>query len=335
MPFLSSSHLSHPLAITLCFSELSHVMGDLVLQKIAISGPTLASMIQRLSSSPADLDGLLFGHVTCIALSTLSDDSVQSTPDSQLVATISSFLSFPSLLYFYDSLGRVDSSRLTLTNLNQKPLIGWFSFRRKTPLRPSMRESSVTRSLPSNPQLYLPVQNASSESLFAPSIFLLFTTPLQDQFIQTCQYRAFQFQSSNLCFNPLSIDIVNIGPAFRGHYGAFSPTSALPFLNCELRSSSAINECRNEENLIGMKRIAKDQSELDMCAEGMQIGRLNQLIGPEAVNYTAGLEDLYEKMLCKIESLARLVEASSAKVVEQENHNRKLRYKVARSAGLE
>lgn len=84
-----------------------------------------------------------------------------------------------------------------------------------------------------------------------------------------------------------------------------------------------------------MKRIAKDQSELDMCAEGMQIGRLNQLIGPEAVNYTAGLEDLYKKMLCKIESLARLVEASSAKVVEQENHNRKLRYKVARSAGLE
>ncbi|TYG54552.1 hypothetical protein ES288_D09G200000v1 [Gossypium darwinii] len=301
-------------------------MGDLVLQKIAISGPTLASMIQRLSSSPADLDGLLFGHVTCVAPSALSDDSVQSTPDSQLVATISSFLSFPSLLS-YDSLGRVDSSRLTLTNLNQKPLIGWFSFRRKTPLRPSMRESSVTRSLPSNPQLYLPIQNASSESLFAPSIFLLFTTPLQDQFIQV--------QSSNLCFNPLPIDIVNIGPAFRGHYGAFSPTSALPFLNCELRSSSAINECRNEENLIGMKRIAKDQSELDMCAEGMQIGRLNQLIGPEAVNYTAGLEDLYKKMLCKIESLARLVEASSAKVVEQENHNRKLRYKVARSAGLE
>lgn len=66
-----------------------------------------------------------------------------------------------------------------------------------------------------------------------------------------------------------------------------------------------------------MKRTAKDQSELDLCAEGMQIGRLNQLIGPEAVNYTAGLEDLYEKMLCKIENLARLVEASSAKVVEQ------------------
>ena len=78
-----------------------------------------------------------------------------------------------------------------------------------------------------------------------------------------------------------------------------------------------MNEDRNEENLIGMKQTEKDQSELDMCAEGMQIGRLSWLIGPEAVNYPAGLVVLYEKMLSKIESLARLVEASSAKVLEQ------------------
>ncbi|XWS43895.1 hypothetical protein CRYUN_Cryun16bG0144000 [Craigia yunnanensis] len=307
-------------------------MDDLVLQKIAISGPTLASMIQRLSSSPADVDGLLFGHVTYIAPSTLSDDSAQTPSDSQPVATISSFLSFPSLLSFYDSLGRVNSSRLTPTHLNHKPLIGWFSSRRRTPLRPSMRESAVTRSLSSIPNLSLPIQNANFNSVFAPSIFLLFTTPGQDQFIQTNQYRAFQFQSSKLCLNPVSIDIVNIGPAFRGHYGSFSPSSALPFLNCELRSLTAMNEDRKEENLIGMNQSEKDQSELDMCAEGMQVGKLSQLIGPEAVNYTAGLEDLYEKMLSKIESLARLVEVSSAKVIEQENHNRKLRYKVARSA---
>ncbi|XWS67300.1 hypothetical protein CRYUN_Cryun05aG0275600 [Craigia yunnanensis] len=165
--------------------------------------------------------------------------------------------------------------------------------------------------------LSLPIQNSNFNSLFAPSIFLLFTTPVQDQFIQTNQYRAFQFQSSKLCFTLVSIDIVNIGPAFRGHYGSFSPSSALPFLNCQLRSLTAMNEDRNEENLIGMKQTAKDQSELDMCAQGMQIGRLSRLIGPEAVNYTAGLEDLYEKMLSKIESLARLVEASSAKVLEQ------------------
>ncbi|XP_021289016.1 uncharacterized protein LOC110420142 [Herrania umbratica] len=309
-------------------------MDDPVLQKIAISGPTLASMIQRLSSSPADVDGLLFGHVTYITPSTLPDDSAQTPPDSQLVATISSFVSFPSLLSFYDSLGRVDSSRLA-PHLNHKSIVGWFSSRRKTPLRPSMREFSVSRSLSSIPSLSLPVQDANFNSHFTPSIFLLFTTPIQDQFIQTNQYRAFQFQSAKLRFNPVSIDIVNIGPAFRGHYGSFSPNSELPFLNCELRSLTAMNEDRTEENLSGMKQAGKDQSELDMCAEGMQIGRLSRLIGPEAVNYTAGLEDLYQKMLSKIESLARLVETSSAKVLEQENHNRKLRYKVARSTGVE
>ncbi|KAK8500239.1 hypothetical protein V6N12_041481 [Hibiscus sabdariffa] len=92
---------------------------------------------------------------------------------------------------------------------------------------------------------------------------------------------------------------------------------------------------RNEETLIGIKQTEKDQSLLDTCAEGMQVGRLSRLIGPEAISYTSGLEDLYEKMLLKTESLVRLVEASSAKVVEQENHNRKLRYKVARSVGVE
>ncbi|XP_022742635.1 uncharacterized protein LOC111293869 isoform X2 [Durio zibethinus] len=169
-----------------------------------------------------------------------------------------------------------------------------------------MRESSVAHALFSIPNLSLPILNANFNSLFGPSIFLPFTTPVQDQFIQTNQHRAFQFQSSNLCFNPLS---VNIGPAFRGHYGSFSRSSALPFLNCELRSSTAMNEDRNEENLIGLKQTAKDQSDLDMCAKGMQIGRLSRLIGQEAVNYTAGLKE--------IESLARLVEASSAKVLEQ------------------
>ncbi|KAL4273831.1 hypothetical protein GQ457_13G013870 [Hibiscus cannabinus] len=303
-------------------------LGD---HKLAVSlpGPTLASMIQRLSSSTADVDGLLFGHVSYIAPSTLPDDPAQASPDSQLLATISGFLCFPSLLSFYDSLGRVDPSRLSSTT----PLIGWFSSRRKTPLRPSMREFSVTRSLSSTPSLSLPIQNSDPHSLFAPSIFLLFTTPLQDQFIQTNQYRAFHFQSSRPCFNPLSVDVVNIGPAFRGHYGSFSPTSVLPFLSCELRSLTPMNEDRNEETLIGMKQVEKDQSLLDTCAEGMQVGRLSRLI--EATNYSSGLEDLYEKMLLKTESLARLVEASSAKVLEQENHNRKLRYKVARSVGVE
>lgn len=86
------------------------------------------------------------------------------------------------------------------------------------------------------------------------------------------------------------------------------------------------------ESLVSIKRGLKDQKELDLCAEGFEIGRLNKLMGSDASNYTVELEHLYDKMLVKLDSLARLVETSSAKVLEQENHNMKLRYKVA---GLE
>lgn len=96
-----------------------------------------------------------------------------------------------------------------------------------------------------------------------------------------------------------------------------------------------MSEDRDDESLGQRKRVSKIQRELDMCAEGLEVGDLSRLVGSQAVNYTAGVEDLYEKMLTKIENLARLVEKSSAKVLEQENHNRKLRLKVARSAGLE
>lgn len=63
--------------------------------------------------------------------------------------------------------------------------------------------------------------------------------------------------------------------------------------------------------------LTKDQTQLDACAEGFEVGRLSKLMGNEAANYSAGLEDLYEKMLAKIETLARQVEQSSAMVFEQ------------------
>ncbi|XP_065854362.1 uncharacterized protein [Euphorbia lathyris] len=310
-------------------------MDDLSLQKVAISGPTLASMLQRFSSSFGDVDGLLFGHVTHIT-PTLSDDFPQSHTDSdspQLVATVTSFLCPGSPLSFYDSLGRVDSTTLLRLLSSQSPrhFLGWFSGRRKTPLRPSMREFSVSRSLSFNSQFSFPIKNSENLKNLRPCIFLLLATPLQDQFIHTHEYRAYQFRVSTQSFDPKAIDIINIGPAFRGHYESFSPNSPFPMLNCELSSLSAMNEDRDEESLSGMKQVSNDQSDLDMCAEGFLVSNLSRLMGPEASNYSSGMETLYEKMLAKIDSLAKQVEKSNAKVLEQENHNRKLRYKVARA----
>lgn len=70
------------------------------------------------------------------------------------------------------------------------------------------------------------------------------------------------------------------------------------------------------EHLSEMRQAAKYQNEIDLIAEGFPVEKLSRLMGPEASNYTAGLEEMYEKMLTKIDSLARLVDDSSAQVVE-------------------
>lgn len=71
-----------------------------------------------------------------------------------------------------------------------------------------------------------------------------------------------------------------------------------------------------EERLSVMMQATKDKKELDSMVEGFEIGNLKRLMGPEANAYAAGLEEMYEKMLTKISSLARQVEKSSARVLE-------------------
>lgn len=81
-----------------------------------------------------------------------------------------------------------------------------------------------------------------------------------------------------------------------------------------------MNEDRNEESLSEKKQAAKEQ-EVDVCAEGFGIANLRRLMmGSEASHHTEGLEDLYEKMLAKIENLATQVEKSNAMVLEQVSH---------------
>ncbi|XP_030481261.1 uncharacterized protein LOC115698207 [Cannabis sativa] len=316
-------------------------MADLPLQKIAISGPTLASLIQRFSFSPGAVDGLLFGHVTHITPSNLSDDFPSTTTptsdSSPLVATVTGFICSGTINSFYDSTGRIDSqalNRLLAGSDQHRTLIGWFSGRRKTQLRPSIREFCVSASLSLKTDLSIPIVDNPIAANLASCVFILFGTPFLDQPIHTHEYRGYQFRTLARSFEPKSIDIVNIGPAFRGNYGSFSPNSPFPLLPCELRTSP-MSEDRNDESLGQRKQVSKIQRELDVCAQGLEVGELSKLMGSQAMNYTSGVEDMYEKMLAKIENLASLVEKSSANVLEQENHNRKLKSKIARFPAME
>ncbi|KAM0061299.1 hypothetical protein Hdeb2414_s0004g00134291 [Helianthus debilis subsp. tardiflorus] len=275
------------------------------LHKIQISGPTLASLLHRFSSSPADFDGLLFGRISHLTPSTLSDDPSPSDDHPTLIATVTSFFSAPSPTTFHSpSLHHLISS-------SPDPLIGWFSGRRKTPLRPSMRESSLTLTLSSDPTFNL-----------TNCIFILLTTPFQDQLIHTHEYKAFQFRSSTGLFEPKTLDVVNLGPAFRGHYGSFTPNSRFPDLPFEVKGLGSESMVEDEG------KVENDKFGL-VCDEGFNVGRLKSLMGSEAAGYTAELEELYGNMIKKMNGLARVVEQSSARLLEQEKHNMKLRCKVA------
>ncbi|XP_075502363.1 uncharacterized protein LOC142540248 [Primulina tabacum] len=295
-------------------------MDDFPIDKVNISGATLASLLHRSAASPADLHGFLFGHATLSIPTPLSDDSTSAAATQIITATITSFLSLPSHL----ALPPPSPSPSTAS------LLGWFSARRKTPLRPSLRDSTTTLTLSSSLSLAFTPQNSTIS--LPPSLFLLLTTPFQDQLIHTHEYKAFQYRIPAYSFEPKSLTIINIGPSFRSQFDFFVPNAPFPFMDFEPRGSDAMAEDDKEQTLGSTKRNLVNQKQLDMHAEGFDIHRLNKLVGTEAVNYTNELEDLYGKMLAKIDGLSRSVEQTSAKVLEQENHNMRLRYKVA---GLE
>ncbi|KAL7136119.1 hypothetical protein ABFS83_10G008300 [Erythranthe nasuta] len=292
-------------------------MDDFPIDKIQISGATLASLLHRSSAAAGDIHGYLFGYATVFTSNSLSDHPSTTSATSLLIATITSFISLPSHLPLPPPPPATNSTAL----------VGWFSARRRTPLRPSLKDSTTSISLSSSPTLAFTPQN--STITLPPSLFLLITTPFQDQLIHTHEYKAFQCKGN--AFDPKSITIVNIGPSFRSQYDSFSPNVQFPMMDCELRGSNAMIEDSRGESLADGKRNLKDQKQLDTFSDGFEIKRLGKLMGSEAA-YTDELEDLYDKMLAKFDGLSKLVEQTNAKVLEQENRNMKLRYRVA---GLE
>ncbi|KNA03657.1 hypothetical protein SOVF_207040 [Spinacia oleracea] len=301
-------------SLSLSSPPSSSAMEDLPLLKVSISGPTLSSLINRFASASSNTEGLLFGKFSLHTPSLTDDDSPSPSPHpSSLIATVTGFISSGN------SPGDLDS---LLRRNHHRHVIGWFSGRRRSPLRPSLHEFAVSQSL------------SSADS---PRIFLLLTTPFHDSqsLIHTHEYRVYHFVKSGNCFEATPLDVVNIGPAFRGQYSAFSPNSELPCLPYEFQGGSPMKEDEKERenmNLREMKRVAKDQKDLEAYAAGYELGSLSRLVGSDAVSYVGGVEELYEKMLAKLDCLANQVEGSSSKVLEMEIHNMKLRHRVA---GLE
>ncbi|GAB2263748.1 hypothetical protein Droror1_Dr00025882 [Drosera rotundifolia] len=270
------------------------------LQTLQIPGPTLAALL-HLCSFSTTLSGHLFGHLS-LSLSPISDSSPSSY--STLSLTLSSFLS-------------------TTTTTSSPPsssssLIGAFASRRRSPLRLSLLDyhhclNSIN-------------QSQSQHHDHDPFVFLLVVNNDQNA-IDTFEFKAFQFRVSTMSFDPIAVEIVNIGPGFRAGYGSFSPNSRLPYLGYERAMGSPMREDEREEREVslGELRREKEGMALEAYAEGYDVGSLGRLMGGMNVK---GIEELYGKMLGRLEGLAREVEVSEEKVIEKEKRNNELRYKV-------
>ncbi|GJM88190.1 hypothetical protein PR202_ga04220 [Eleusine coracana subsp. coracana] len=263
--------------------------------KVSISGAALAALLHRCAAAVGDCDGLLFGRASRLPAPPppLSDydDAAAVPPPPALSISVSGHcsLSHPSSLS--DALGRFQPPSAPPASAT----VGFFSSRRRTALRPSMREIAVARSVskslaPHHPLLFL---------LVSPSFNPNHSTHSYD-------YRAFLLSGPRLV--PASLTVVNVGPCFRDQYHTFTAESPLPWLPSPQPSTPAASG--HTRTTIG------EQKAVDAMVDGFGLERLQGVIG-SAAGQAGEMDGMYAGMLKRLEKLAREVEKSNLRVLEQ------------------
>ncbi|KAG2622637.1 hypothetical protein PVAP13_3KG042922 [Panicum virgatum] len=271
--------------------------GDAALPNLSISGAALAALLHRCAAATGDCDGLLFGRASHLpappaSLSDYDDLAAAAPPAPALTISVSSHcsLSHPSSLS--DPLGRFHPpSSSDPSSASAGAAVGFFSSRRRTALRPSMRELALAHSL--------------SKTLITahPLLFILVSPSASPNFsTHSYDYRAFLLLASRLV--PASLTVVNVGPGFRDQYHAFSPQSPMPCLPSSPAPAGHAHTTLGESKAV------------DEMVDGFGIGRLQGILG-SAAGQAAEMDDMYAGMLRKLEKLAREVEKSNIRVLEQ------------------
>ncbi|XP_034603543.1 uncharacterized protein [Setaria viridis] len=274
---------------------------------LSISGAALAALLHRCAAAAADCDGLLFGRASHLPAppASLSDyDDLPPAPALSISVSGHCSLSHPSSLS--DPLGRFQAP-----SSDPSSAVGFFSSRRRTALRPSMRELALANSLS---------KTIEGRTTAHPLLFILVSPSASPNFsTHSYDYRAFLLLGSRLV--PASISVVNVGPGFRDQYHAFYPESPMPCLPIPQPSSPEPTGQRHTHT-------NGEQKAVDEMVDGFGIGRLQGVLG-SAAGQAAEMDDMYAGMLRKLEKLAREVEESNLRVLEQENRNLLLRYRYA------
>ncbi|CAI8041432.1 BRISC complex subunit Abraxas 2 [Geodia barretti] len=119
------------------------------MSSIAIPGAVFSSLVFHLKNAPSDSEGFLYGGMRTHHVENITDTQSSGTREEKKLY-VESFVCFPERFKFYDHYGRPHTERIkALLGDDMKRVIGWFSCRRNSTNRPSMREKVVHRRLTS------------------------------------------------------------------------------------------------------------------------------------------------------------------------------------------
>eukprot|EP01119_Soliformovum_irregulare_P024004 TRINITY_DN8511_c0_g1_i1.p1 TRINITY_DN8511_c0_g1~~TRINITY_DN8511_c0_g1_i1.p1 ORF type:complete len:243 (+),score=36.05 TRINITY_DN8511_c0_g1_i1:62-730(+) len=193
-----------------------------------------------MSTNDKDVEGLLFGTIIQ-QMSALMDDGPSEANLAQLTTGIQEFRMTGSNCSFYQHSGQLNPQvlRSITPSSNEHKLLGWFKFRRNTPLRPSLREKCVCQHL--------------AQATGQPIVFGIFSTTISpNNATHTLDYRFLIVHGKHTI--PIELEITNLVSSSQTEYNDFNPLSISNFSSLGSRGSTKM-----PDDLVQLERFFEEK----------------------------------------------------------------------------
>jgi len=268
--------------------------------KVDIAGPILSNLLYDITHSPNDLEGFLYGTISHTAVDIVEDASALTTKVQTVISIQGSSISGQEFS-FYDQNGQlVDLNQLRGLSPPQFQIIGWFRYRRDTPLRPSLREITVHQNLL---DVIAKTDNKQTQASIDKNNFImaLFTSSHTDNnATHTFDYRFLDISIAARNCDPIRIHITNLEASSQLEYNRFKPQSVMPIAT--LPQSSPMKDI--------ISTFAQD--------------KLKKLVEQSTPQNILELEKLYDIMIQQLQKLADKVYTSEKEIRKLEQDIAKL-----------
>eukprot|EP00803_Ostreobium_quekettii_P003163 evm.model.scf_1431.3 EVM.evm.TU.scf_1431.3 scf_1431:24684-26921(-) len=260
-------------------------------ERVLVHGPVLAAMYHAAASSSRTFDGILFGRIHERTVQR-HQDAAEAQEVHEHVAVVSSFINCTSLCSFYNAAGEIHDAQLNhLAQQSQEPVLGWCCFHTGPQMDATMRETCVTQGLPVAIHA-LKRQNEGRVSI----LFKLAISEEHNGATVSFSYRSFQVPFGEggrmgppVPLRPVPVEILNVGSSTGGHrYGELWPPAS-----CK----------QGQKESGGVSDWARVVAGLE--APGLQ----------PHIKHT---EEVYEKLLKRLEGLAAKAQELGVQVCQRE-----------------